>query len=441
MKLTKPLLTITTIVNIIIIFNSNLIFSQNTKDTTNIEKKIEIAQTLAFEGERDSARTILYEILTKKPDFTDARILIARTHAWDKDYDSARVVFKSILKSKPNNKEVLEGIIDVEHWDKKYEAALNYCNTAIKLHPKEKNFKIKKAKILLDKGNLNEAYNELMKVKAIDSTNEEVIKLLDDERFILNNDKLSLEYLHEWYDEPYVRRWTLTSFSYLNRQEWGPIIVRVYNGNIKINTGNDTTSVNSSGIQFELEAYPKIDDRHYLYLGVTTSPDYFFPRTRFGAEIYRKLENQGEVSFGFRKINFEGGASPVKEVTVFTGSYNKYFSDIWFSFRAYYTSMLNNANWTYSLHGRKYFETPESYVFAELTFGTSPNEQIFYFSNVEKTSLSSQKFRFGFQKLFSKRWTFFAAYSIENAEYKTNTTHMINAIEFRLGYYLPYNSK
>lgn len=441
MKLNKSFTTISILTMFIVLFYNNLLISQNLKDTTNIEKKYEIAQTLAFEGERDSARIILYEILTKKPDFTDARILIARTHAWDKDYDSARIVFKSILISKPNNKEALEGIIDVENWDKKLDAAINYCNTAIKLHPKEKVFKIKKAKILLDKGSLNEAHNELMNLKAIDSTNEEVKKLLEDERFILNNDKLSIEYLHEWYDEPYVRRWTLTSFSYLNRQKWGPIIGRVYNGNIKINTGNDTTSVNSSGIQFELEAYPKLDDKHYLYLGFTTSPDYFFPRTRFGAEIYRKLENQGEVSFGFRKINFEGGSSPVKEVTVFTGSYSKNFNDIWFSFRAYYTSMLNNANWTYALHGRKYFSSPETYFFAELIFGTSPNEQIFYFSNVEKTSLSSQKFRFGFQKLFSKRWTFFAAYSIENAEYKTNASHMINALEFRLGYFLPYSGK
>jgi YaiO family outer membrane protein len=441
MKLTKTPVKHIIFIVISALLPYNLLHSQNIKDTTNIEKKFEIAQTYAFEGERDTARILLYQILTKKPDFIDARILIARTHAWDKDYDSARIVYKNILKSKPNNKEALEGIIDVEHWDKKYDAAINYCNTAIKLHPKEKSFKIKKAKILLDKGDLTQAYNELMNVKAIDSANEEVAKLLDDERFILNNDKLSLEYLHEWYDEPYVRRWTLTSFSYLNRQEWGPIIGRIYNGNIRINTGNDTTSVNSSGIQFELEAYPKIDDKHYLYLGVTTSPDYFFPRTRFGAEIYRKLENQAEISFGFRKLNFEGGASPVKEVTVFTGSYNKYFNDIWFSFRAYYTSMLNNANWTYALHGRKYFSSQESYFFAELVFGTSPNEQIFYFSNVEKTSLSSQKFRFGVQKLFSKRWTFFAAYSVENAEYKVNSSHMINAIEFRLGYFLPYSGK
>jgi len=440
MKLARSFITKAFLISCIILFINNLLFSQFSKDTINLEKKFEIAQTYAFEGERDSARTILYEILTKKPDFIDARILIARTHAWDKDFDSARAVYKIILKSKPNNKEALEGIIDVEHWDKKLDAAINYCKTAIKFHPKESSFKIKKAKILLDKGNLNDAYKELINLKASDSTNEEATKLLDDERFILNNDKLSLDYLHEWYNEPYVRRWNLTSFSYLNRQQWGPIIGRVYNGNIKINTGNDTTSVNSSGIQFELEAYPKIDDRHYLYLGFTTSPDFFFPRFRLGAEIYRKLENQGEISFGFRKINFEGGSSPVKEVTVFTGSYSKNFNDIWFSFRAYYTSLLNNANWTYSFHGRKYFASPETYFFAELVFGTSPNEQIFYFSNIEKTSLSSQKFRFGFQTLFSKRWTFFAAYSVENAEYKINATHMINALEFRLGYFLPYSS-
>jgi len=408
-------------------------------DTLNLEKKFEIAQNYAFEGQRDTARYILYQILSKKSDFYDAKVMIARTHAWDNDYDSARIIYHQVLAKKPGYKEAVEGLIDVEVWDKNSDTAIYYCNYGLKHHPKEKGFIIRKAKIYLNSGNTDEAYKQLMIVKAKDSANEEVIKLLEDDRFILQNDKIQGEYLHEWFNEPYKRRWSLYSFSYLNKAKWGTFVGRVYSGNIKISS--DSTSINDNGFQFEAEAYPILDDKHYLYIGVGLSPDYFFPKYRFGLEIYRKLNNQGEISLGLRSLNFENSNTPVKKVSIYTASYNKYINDFWLSVRAYYTNMADNTSWTYALHGRKYFNNQVTYVFAELIFGTSPSEQNFYFSNTEKKSLDSQKFRFGFQKLFWKRWTFYTAYSVEDAEYlfmgKTNN-HLINAIEFRLGYFLPY---
>lgn len=411
----------------------NLIAQENINtDTLNLEKKFEIAQTFAFEGQRDTARSLLYQILSQKPDYIDARVLIARTHAWDNDYDSARYIYHQVLNKKPGYKEAVEGLIDVEVWDKNPDTAIYYCNYALKYNPKEKALLIRKAKIYLDNGKLDDAYKQLMIVKAKDSTNEEVIKLLDDERFILQNDKIQLEYLHEWFEEPYKRRWSLYSFSYNNKASWGTFVGRVYSGNII------TADTSNSGFQFEAEAYPIIDSKHYLYLGVSLSPDYFFPKYRFGAEIYRKLSNQGEISIGMRHLNFENSITPIKKVSIYTASYSKYIKEFWISFRAYYTNMSDVTSWTYAIHGRKYFGNQETYAFAELIFGTSPSEQNFYLTNSEKYSLNSQKFRFGFQKLFWKRWTLYAAYSIEDAEYIKDNNHLINSVEFRLGYFLPY---
>ena len=414
------------------IFQIN-IFSQ---ETQNLEKKFEIAQTYAFEGQRDTARYLLYQILSAKSDYTDARVLIARTHAWDNDYDSARIIYHQVLNKKPNYKEAIEGLIDVEIWDKNTDTAIYYCNYGLKHYPKEHAFTLKKAKIFLDKGKVDDAYQQLMIVKAKDSANEEVAKMLDDERFIFQNDKIQAEYQHEWFDEPYKRRWSLYSFSYLNKASWGTFVGRVYSGNIKVNS--DSSNINDNGFQFEAEAYPKLDDKHYLYLGLSFSPDYFFPKTRFGAEIYRKLNNEGELSLGFRHLNFENSKTPVKKVTIYTASYSKYIKDFWISVRAYYTNLADETSWTYAFHGRKYFNNQETYVFAEIILGTSPSEQNFIINNTEKYSLNSQKFRFGFQKLFWKRWTFYAAYSVEDAEYKLDNNHLVNAVEFRLGYFLPY---
>ncbi len=413
------------------------------QDTLNIEKKFEIAQSYAFEGQRDTARILLYQILAKKPDFIDAKLLIARTHAWDNDYDSARYIYRQVLIKKPGYKEAIEGLIDVEVWDKNPDTAIYYCNYGLKYNPKEKDFIIRKAKIYLDKGNTDEAYKQLMIVKAKDSANEEVIKLLDDERFIFQNDKIQGEYTHEWFDEPYKRRWSLYSFSYQNKSSWGTFVGRIYSGNIKITS--DSSNINDNGFQFEAEAYPKLDNKHYLYLGFGLSPDYFFPKTRFGAEIYRKLNNQAEISLGFRHLNFDNSNTPIKKVTIYTASYSKYIKDFWISARAYYTNMSEVTSWTYAFQGRKYFNNQETYVFAELIFGSSASEQSFVVdysdpSNPIKENylLTSQKFRFGFQKLIWKRWTFYAAYSVEDAEYNQDANHLINSIEFRLGYYLPY---
>lgn len=421
------------------IFQIN-IFSQ---ETQNLEKKFEIAQTYAFEGQRDTARYLLYQILSAKSDYTDARVLIARTHAWDNDYDSARIIYHQVLNKKPNYKEAIEGLIDVEIWDKNTDTAIYYCNYGLKHYPKEHAFTLKKAKIFLDKGKVEDAYQQLMIVKAKDSANEEVAKMLDDERFIFQNDKIQAEYQHEWFDEPNRRRWSLYSFSYLNKASWGTFVGRVYSGNIKIS--RDSININDNGFQFEIEAYPKLDSRHYLYIGISLSPDYFFPKTRFGAEIYRKLNNEGELSLGFRHMNFENSNTTLKKVTIYTASYSKYIKDFWISARAYYTNISEVSSWTYAFQGRKYFNNQETYAFVELILGSSASEQSFVVNysdpnNPIKTNylLYSQKFRFGFQKLFWKRWTFYAAYSVEDAEYKLDNNHLVNAVEFRLGYFLPY---
>jgi YaiO family outer membrane protein len=405
-------------------------------DTLNLEKKFEIAQSMAFEGKREESRVILYNILSQKSDFLDAKLLIARTHAWEENYDSSRTIYRQILKKKKGQKEAVDGLIDINVWQKKYDTALFYCDYGLKHHPKDVNFTLRKAKIYLDKGNTSEAYKQLMIVQAKDSSNVELKKILDDERFILQNDKVQLEYLREWFDEPYLRTWSLGSFSYQNKSKFGTIVGRVYSGTLSV------ADTSSSGFQIEAEAYPKLDEKHYLYLGASQSPDFFFPKFRIGAEIYRKMEKQSEVSAGVRFLNFGNSNTPIKKVTIYTASFNKYFSDFWVSFRAYYTVATTASTMTYALHGRKYMKSQDSYIFAEYIFGSSPSEQTFLLNSINSTDkifLKSTKWRVGIQKLFSKRWTFFAAYGSENAEYSKDNFHTVQSFEFRLGYYLPYS--
>lgn len=83
-----------------------------------------------------------------------------------------------------------------------------------------------------------------------------------------------------------------------------------------------------TGLQLELQGYPRLGERTYAYLAVGGSDDAIFPRRRYGAEIYTVLPSALELSAGVRHLRFRDA-----RVTLWTGSVGLYRGSWWASLR------------------------------------------------------------------------------------------------------------
>lgn len=124
------------------------------------------------------------------------------------------------------------------------------------------------------------------------------------------------------------------------------------------------------GVQGEIDAYPRINDRLYAYLNVGYSGADIFPDWRTGAELFANLPRAWEGSIGYRQLRFDG--SPV---TLVTGSVGKYVGNAWISARPYLRIRDAGTSATVAVTARRYFADGDNYVGARVSAGSSPSER------------------------------------------------------------------
>ena len=155
--------------------------------------------------------------------------------------------------------------------------------------------------------------------------------------------------------------WQLASVTLGRRTSAGSILARL----------NYANRFNTSGAQFEMDAYRRISDKVYLYLNAGYSGATIFPEWRAGGEAFTSLPNAWEASLGFRQLRF-GGAP----VTLFTGAVGKYIGDYWFSLRPYLHKKDGGLSASAGLTARRYFEDGDHWIGASASFGSSPTDRI-----------------------------------------------------------------
>ena len=155
--------------------------------------------------------------------------------------------------------------------------------------------------------------------------------------------------------------WRLATVSLWRRSRAGTFIAKVNYAN-RFATG---------GVQVEVEAYPRVTDRTYVYLDAGYSSASVFPAWRSGAELFTALPRAWEASAGFRQLRFEG-----VPVTMLTGAVGKYAGNYWISVRPYLRSRDGTTSVTTTLMARRYFADAEHWVGGMATYGGSPTERI-----------------------------------------------------------------
>lgn len=124
-----------------------------------------------------------------------------------------------------------------------------------------------------------------------------------------------------------------------------------------------------SGMQLEVDAYPKLFPGSYLYLNGGFSPSSLFPLFRFGGEFFSSLRGGNELSAGFRYLYFTSST-----VMLYTVSYGKYIGNYWISTRTFLTPRESGTSASLHLTGRRYFAVADEYLSATLGIGFAPRE-------------------------------------------------------------------
>lgn len=331
-------------------------------DTATSDGLFQAARHAAFEN-KDYALAKRYCIraLDLSPEYADVRVFLGRLYTWDKQPDSARACFDRILKDEPDYEDAAIAYTDLEYWNDNNAAALERANAGLTYHPASADLLLRKAKVLAAMRRYGEAGNIVDTLLKKNKKSPEALALgnrIRDERS-LNRIGISYDYVH--FDRQFDHPWHLASFDYGRRTGIGTVIGRV----------NYANRFRNSGVQFEVDAYPRISKTFYLYVNAGYSNNVgVFPKWRAGLSVYANLPRSFEAELGIRHLYF------TTTTNIYTAYIGKYYSSFLFGARAYFVpSKTSKSSASYNLLGRYYFGSADDFIGLNLGTGISPDER------------------------------------------------------------------
>lgn len=424
------------------VFNISISGQTATQDTTNVDDMFQKARNLAFNGKRAEARKICYDILKKHPDYYDVRVLLGRTYEWDSKPDSARMELKKVT-NKEYYEDAYSAMTDLETWENRPDSALVYLNELLKHNPNNVNYLLKKARLLIKKGNEKEAIDILKQIlDNIEPANIEAKELLESLKFAKMLNRIAVGWANEYFDESslfnadWKRNWNVYSVEYAHRFiPFGSVLLRT-----NLGTFNDDPTISK---QFEVDAYPGITKHDYLYLNYGFAPgDDYFPRHRIGFEWYHSFPRAIEASLGLRYLQFYG-LSNVSNVYIYTASVGKYVGNYWFDLRTFITPdrVLNktsnkinkNTSMSFLFIARKYFQTSNDYLSLSIGAGASPKK----YENSDFIEVDNrQSITLGYQRVIHRIFLG-ASFGVVHEQYSRTPSIYRNEFDtsVKVGYY------
>jgi YaiO family outer membrane protein len=213
-------------------------------------------------------------------------------------------------------------------------------------------------------------------------------------------------YFFDTFSEPYPRFWQVFQAGAGHRFKWGPAAAGVNAGNIIL---GGTSPRTSTELQFEVEAYPKLTNKNYAYLGYAYSPGKYFPTHRAAVELWQVLPKGFAVSAGLNYYYFN------RNIFIGMASVEKYFGKYWFSVKGFVYFKDNGPTTSFYLNARRYFKDKD-YFQITIGTGTAPDETFDLQSNLMR--LNAHSIRLAYNVSVSSRLVMRlnAGYSIEEYE-------------------------
>jgi YaiO family outer membrane protein len=381
---------------LIIVLYSGFVFGQDEikKDSASLDILFSKARSYAFNDQKVKAREMCRYILTKDFTYYDAAVLLGRTYAWDKMYDSAKTILQSVIKKRPGYYDAIDALIDIDLWTDQYTSAINNADIGLSFHPNDEAFLLKKAKALNYTGNIKGAIELLNQVLTINPSNAEASKLLFSIKENKKINKVSISYSVDAFD--IQNPWNYANISFSRRTKtFGTMVARL----------NYANRFEKTGYQFEIDAYPTISKKSYLYFNTGYSSTSLFPIFRLTLEPYFNLGKGNEASIGIRYMNFDSTRLVTfdsNKVIIYTCTYGKYFGNYWISLRPYFTNGKMGLSKSVNITIRRYFKTADNYISLILGMGFTPDEHQNGYTSPELYNLKSDKIGLNYQQKFAK---------------------------------------
>lgn len=327
----------------------------------NTDSLFSVARKAAFD-DKDYNVAIAHanKALAANPLYTDVIVFLGRLYAWKKMPDSARYYFNTALKQDVTLAEAYTAYADVELWNDNKERAIEILDTGLTYHPGELSLLIRKAKIMNALRDYETAIHIVDTILSIDKKNTEARALAAQIRDNISKNKIGIKYDYVYFDKQFPDPWQFLGIDYTRQTRLGPVTAKI----------NYANRFKTSGLQYELEAYPRFSKVFYTYLNIGYSSDItVFPKWRAGASLYANLPKAFEVEAGLRYLYFN------TNTFIYTLYVGKYYNNFLFGARTYLTPAINNIAESYSVLGRYYYKGVDDYVGIMLSTGISPDDR------------------------------------------------------------------
>lgn len=363
------------------------------------------ARAAAFDDKNyDKAKQLAFQALEISPSYADIEIFLGRVYTWNKQYDSARYHFSKVLETTPINEDASIAYADLEYWNDHYEDALNICNRALAIYPASEELLLRKAKNLNAIKNYREANIITSQLLRDNKHNTAALALASIIKDAVAINKISISYENSSFDKQYAKAWHLGSISYGRKTKFGSIITRM----------NYANRFGTSGVQGEVDAYPRISKTFYSYVNFGYSGNVgVFPKYRAGFSLYANLPKSFEAEVGLRYLYFSSSTR------VYTASVGKYYKSFLFTARTYITPSNGTVSQSYNIAGRYYFKGADDYIGLSMGTGISPddNNQNIQFNN-KQNKLTSKQVSASFNHTFLKWNVISISAGLINQEYR-----------------------
>lgn len=355
--------------------------------------------------------------LQKSPDYTDISIFLGRLYTWSDNPAAAREVFEGLDQRNVEDVDFFIAYASLEYWNDHYEKSIALLDKGLGFHPDSEDLLLLKAKVYNSNNKFAESEQAVLKLLELNPKNTEARSLYARIKELTSKNALGISYDFSHFDKQFDDNWHILSLSYKRTTPIGSVILKA----------NYANKFAENGMQFEMEAYPRLSKTFYMYVGAGYSGAVgIFPKFRTGASLYANLPKSFEGEIGFRQLYFSNS------IWMYTASIGKYYKNFWFNLRTYITPGNENISQSYTGTVRYYTKGANDYFSFQLGTGISPEESINSLLQNETYKLKTYKIGAGYSFSINKMNFFSISATYFNQEYRPYTKG--SQIDLSLGY-------
>ncbi|MFN2380293.1 MAG: YaiO family outer membrane beta-barrel protein [Bacteroidales bacterium] len=316
---------------LIIIFVSAVITPVNAQT---IESKPELLydsiRVIALDGRLTEAEVMARDLVENHSGYGDAVVLLARIIAWQERYPEAVEILDSLIILQPEHADARDARETIREW--------------------------------MDSAAGIQEYNTVLTGEGMEKSDIEAEGMESDTAF--RGVDLYTGYSFDAFDKPYQRFWQIFSMGAIYPTAKGPLLGGVNFGNLR---SDQLSGVSETGIQLQVEYWPKTGEKGYMWIAWAYSPFRYFPQHRISAEYWRNLSKGWVVSAGASYYYFD------RNIFIPAFSVEKYLGKFWFSGKTYVHLKDAGTTASFFLKARRYLN---DFDYLQLTAGagTAPDE-------------------------------------------------------------------